>query len=78
MKVFTIEVPEWVSEEEIKEFRKILVKFLVESMKNVVDPRVYRLYLALMYPETGFTELEDEERKLREMREEEKNRVNAV
>ncbi|MCD6209123.1 MAG: hypothetical protein J7J67_02930 [Thermoproteales archaeon] len=74
-KTITIEVPEWISEEDVKEIKRLLAKFLAESMKNVADQKIYRTYLALMFPETGFTELENESEKLREIRKKEKERI---
>ena len=74
-KTITIEVPDWVGREEVEEIKKTLAEILARQMKGSVDPSVYRAYLALAFPDTGFTELEDEEKLLEDMRKREKERL---
>jgi len=64
VKTITIEVPDWVSKEEVERIKRALTHTLLEQMKGTVDPSIYRAYLAITFPDTGFTNLEDEEKLL--------------
>ncbi len=75
VKTITIKVPDWVTREEVEEIRKTLAEVLVRQMRGSVDPSVYRAYLAIAFPDTGFTELEDEEKILKNRRKMEKERL---
>ena len=55
-----------------------IIKFLlVEAMKGKIGMNLYRIYLALMYPGTNFTEmsLKEELKNLEKMRKREKERL---
>jgi len=55
-----------------------LAEGLARQMRGSANPSVYRAYLALAFPDTGFTELEDEEKILKNMRKREKERLKSV
>ena len=75
-KVLQIEVPDWIDLDDT-ELRKILVEALERKMKDKVDINVYRMYLALKYPETKSRsfDLDRELEILKDMRKKEKKRV---
>ncbi len=74
-KIVQIEVPNWVNENDLK--KMILEKIVEEIKKDYVDIKFYNLYLSLKFPKSENVEFDfDEElKKLKEMREKEKERV---
>ena len=77
-KQIVIEVPDWVNSKIVEDLKKMLTEVLEEKMKSdKVDIDLYRIYFALIYPESKNVkfELDEELKMLREMREKERKRI---
>jgi len=65
------------NEEDIRNIKFFLIKAIEGKMKGRIGMNLYRIYLALMYPGTNFTEmsLREELKNLEKMRKREKERL---